>query len=135
MRDCEPFMTGVDPKMLAGHRVLVVEDEYFIADDLARALAMLGATVLGPVPSEEEALALIEAPEPPELAILDLNLRGAASFALAQRLEERGIPFLFATGYERSSVPARFAAVPRWEKPYDPASLARAVAGLLPTKD
>jgi hypothetical protein len=41
--------------------ILVVEDEYFLADDIARALTGAGASVLGPVPTAEEAVDLVDA--------------------------------------------------------------------------
>jgi CheY-like chemotaxis protein len=111
---------------LTHRKILVVEDEYFLADDLANALANLGAEVLGPVPTEDKALALIEA-GPVDAAVLDINLRGRSAFAVADLLRERGIPFVFATGYDEGSVPAVYRNVPRWEKPFDPHALAKAL--------
>ncbi|PEQ10564.1 hypothetical protein B2G71_21510 [Novosphingobium sp. PC22D] len=55
--------------------VLVVEDEYFIADDLARALRDAGATVLGPVPNAEMARRIVS-DSFVDLVLLDLNLDG-----------------------------------------------------------
>ena len=110
-------------------RVLVVEDEYYLAQDLARALQKLGAQVVGPVPTLEAALALIGA-EPVDAAVLDINLRGEEVYPVADALAERGIPFVFATGYDRSSIPATYQDVPRWEKPFDPHELAKGLPGL-----
>lgn len=42
------------------------------------------------------------------------------------------MPFVFATGYDRVAVPAAYRDVPHWEKPFDPASLASTLPGLLP---
>jgi CheY-like chemotaxis protein len=103
-------------------RILVVEDKYFIAEELREALDRLGATMVGPAPTGEKALALLTA-EPIDAAVLDINLRGEMSFAVADALEERGIPFVFATGYDRAAVPERYRNVPHWAKPFDPEQL------------
>lgn len=111
-------------------RVLVLEDEFFIADDLGTALALHGAVVIGPVPSCAEALALVEAGERIDCAVLDISLNGESSFAVADALLARQVPFVFATGYELRSAPARFQGVGFWEKPYDVSALARHLVSL-----
>ena len=116
---------------LAGHRVLVVEDEYFLADDIARALVGLGAETVGPVPTREQALAHLEGGGRIDACVLDLNLRGEMAFPVADALLARGVPFVFATGYDQDVVPAGYAGVPRWEKPFDPDRLARALPDLV----
>jgi CheY-like chemotaxis protein len=116
---------------LARSRVLVVEDEYFLADDIMRALQGLGAEVVGPVPTRDKALALLASSESIDAAVLDINLQGEAVFPVADALIERGIPFVFATGYDQSAVPAAYDGVRRWEKPFEPAELAKALPGLL----
>lgn len=105
-------------------RVLVVEDEYFIADDLAQALAQEGIEVLGPVGDPAEALAIIER-ERIDRAVLDINLHGELVFEVARALKARGVPFIFATGYAANVVPNGLAEAPRWEKPFDANELAR----------
>ena len=115
---------------LAGQRVLVVEDEFFIADDLADALRAHGAEVIGPVPRLHEALAMISGKGPIDMAVLDVNLDGDTAFSAGDALLARDIPFMFATGYERDFLPARFQNVPYWEKPFDPRSLTRALGNL-----
>lgn len=102
---------------LRGCRILVVEDEYLLADELAIELAEGGATVLGPVPTVDRALALIDTQPLPDGAILDLNLGGDLAFPLADQLMRRGVPLIFTTGYDASAVPERFAHVVRCEKP------------------
>lgn len=113
---------------LSGRRVLVVEDEYFIANDIARALESLGAEIVGPVPSRDKALRLVADGERLDLAVLDINLRGDTVFPVADALRDRRVPFVFATGYDRSSVPSTYGDVPRWEKPFK----AEQLAGFLP---
>lgn len=103
---------------LAGTRILVVEDEYYLADDLVRALRSHGADVAGPVGTLAQAEALV-AKGRIDCAILDINLRGEMAFPVADRLGEAGVPFLIATGYSRSHLPERFGEIPRLQKPYD----------------
>ena len=119
--------TDADNSDLSALRILIVEDEYYVADDLARALQGLGATVLGPVATLEEAERMV-AEGSFDCAVLDMNLRGEMAFPIADRLEAEGIPFVVASGYNSASLPERFSAVPRVEKPYDSAQ----VAALLP---
>jgi DNA-binding response OmpR family regulator len=104
-------------------RILIVEDEYYLAADLADALAARGAEVVGPVATLAEATRAI-AQSPPDRAVLDVNLRGEMSFPIADRLEAAGIPYVIATGYSQGSLPERFRDKPRLEKPFRPERLA-----------
>ena len=110
----------------AGRRVLLVEDDYFIANTLAAELAGCGAEVLGPAATVEAALELI-ATARIEAAVLDINLHEVMSYPVAEALQAGGIPFVFATGYDKVTVPPRFAHVPHCEKPVEPAALAKAL--------
>ncbi|PVE20744.1 hypothetical protein DC522_30530 [Microvirga sp. KLBC 81] len=116
---------------LSGRRVLVVEDEFFVADDLVQAISVLGAEVLGPVPTRDEALDLLAKAGPIDLAVLDISLEDEAVYPVADLLSEQGVPFLFATGYSHVLVPAEYQHVPRWEKPFDVQTLAQALSQLL----
>jgi CheY-like chemotaxis protein len=84
--------------MLGGRKVLVVEDEPLVAMMVEDMLMELGCTVVGPAMQLAEGLRLAEAADF-DAAVLDINLNGARSFPIADLLKERGIPFLFATGY------------------------------------
>lgn len=103
--------------MSEGRNILVVEDEYFLASDLARLLGERGIHVVGPVASLTEAARIAESGGI-DCAILDINLRGQTVFPVADRLRAADIPFLFATGYGRAAIPDRFADIPHLEKPY-----------------
>lgn len=59
---------------LSGFNVLIVEDEFFVSDDLRSALSDEGATVIGPVPNCSEALALLRLGTAIDLAVLDVRL-------------------------------------------------------------
>lgn len=122
----------VEP-VLRGCRVLVVEDEYLLADDLSFALTAAGADVLGPVPTVEEAIARISAEQRIDVAVLDVNLRGDMVFPVADALIARGIPFAFATGYDHEALPDRFTGVPRVEKPFKAHRVAAILAPLIVT--
>lgn len=112
-------------------RVLVVEDEYFVADDVVRAIESLGAEIVGPVPTREQAMALLTSADRIDAAVLDVNLQGESVFPVADALAQRGIPFIFATGYDQSALPVAYQSIQRWEKPFDPTKLAQALPGLL----
>ena len=114
---------------LNGKRVLVVEDDYYLAQDAQDALERAGAKVIGPFASQRDALNAAD-PAQIDCALLDINLGGGPSFLLAEALEERRIPFLFVTGYEADVVPEKFRHNPRVEKPMRPADLLAAVEAL-----
>lgn len=102
---------------LAGRQILVVEDEYFIAQQTAGSIADAGAEVVGPVATLKNALVAIDSHARLDAAVLDINLRGEMVYPVADVLTERGVPFLFATGYDQAVIPERFAAVTRCDKP------------------
>jgi PAS domain S-box-containing protein len=92
---------GLFEVSLQGRRVLVAEDEPTLAMELQAALTGLGCEVLGPATTVEEglSLALREGPRGIDIAVLDVNLHGRTVFPLAEMLQERGVPVLYATGY------------------------------------
>jgi two-component SAPR family response regulator len=110
--------------------VLVVEDEYLLASELARELKRTGANVIGPVSNAEKARALL-ARQRPHVAVLDINLRSSSVFPFADDLAQAQVPFLFATGYDRDWLPERFSEVPCHEKPVSVSDLVRSLARLL----
>ncbi|SFV16795.1 PAS domain S-box-containing protein [Methylobacterium sp. 174MFSha1.1] len=114
---------------LTGCRVLVVEDDFYLATDTARALAGAGAEVIGPCASEEDARAELD-DQQPDAAVVDINLGPGPSFKLAETLKDRGIPFVFMTGYDAEVIPAEFAGVERLEKPFQFRQIVGVVAKL-----
>jgi CheY-like chemotaxis protein len=117
----------VDPsaEALNGQCLLVVEDEYIVATDLARALEDRGAHVIGPAGSIEDALELLAADRKIDGAVLDINVRGERVYPVAEALRARGVPFVFATGYDSWVIPDAYGSVPRLEKPISARALAR----------
>ena len=122
-------MTGASD--LSGQRILVVEDDFFLATDTARALRGAGAQVLGPCPTEDGAVDQIA--EHPTGAVVDINLGSGPFFKLAEILKRDGIPFVFITGYDGALIPHEFADVPRLEKPVELKQIVNVLAGVLQT--
>ncbi|AWN51489.1 PAS domain S-box protein [Methylobacterium sp. 17Sr1-1] len=114
---------------LTGRRVLVVEDDFYLATDAARALEGAGAEIVGPCASEEAARAELDE-QRPDAVVVDINLGPGPSFKLAETLKDRGIPFVFTTGYDAEVIPAEFAGVERLEKPFQLRQIVGAVAKL-----
>ncbi|GEP06695.1 response regulator [Methylobacterium oxalidis] len=112
---------------MAGRRVLLVEDDYFIATDMQREFEDSGAEVLGPVSRVQEALDLIAASPEIDAAVLDINLHDEMVYPVADVLQARGVPFVFATGYEKTMIPAPYADVSLCTKPVLPQEISRAL--------
>src|SRR5918992_1579146 len=115
---------------LAGMRILVAEDEFFIALVVEETLQSLGCTVLGPFSDLAQATEAAER-EPVDAAVLDINLRGEMVYPLAERLHRHGIPFVFTTGYAVADLPERFRVFDCLRKPVDPRTLKQAVHHML----
>ena len=115
---------------LAGLRLLVVEDEAIVAMMVEDILAGLGCAVVGPVAKLAKALEVVGT-EPLDGAVVDVNLGGEPAYPLADALAAAGVPFLFLTGYGRSGIDGRYAAVPVLQKPFEPGALERAVVARL----
>jgi PAS domain S-box-containing protein len=116
------------PKMkcqLIGKRVLIVEDERTIAENLAFEITAKGGKVVGPVATVNAALDLI-ANTGLDGAILDLNLMGEMAFPVADALATSHIPFVIMTGFNaRAAVPSRHASVSCLQKPVTPYVICR----------
>ena len=107
---------GTPEGPLAGRAVMVVEDQYLIAEDMCLLVERLGGTVIGPRSRVASALAVLETRRP-HLALLDVNLEGERVYAVATALRDSGIPFVFTTGYDASVIDPRFRDTPHLEKP------------------
>lgn len=99
-----------------GNQVLVVEDEWLLAEAMTHDITAEGYQVIGPVGTVGHALALLET-EKVSAAILDYSLGGSTSFPIARALRARNIPFCFMSGYMREQLPEEFNDVPLFVKP------------------
>lgn len=84
--------------------ILIIEDEWLIAEDYASTLSEAGYRIVGPFPSVEAGIAAVEA-EQVDAALLDVQLQDEMSFPVADRLQKRNIPFAFLSGYSRQHLP------------------------------
>lgn len=121
---------GMDDKLstLAGMRILIVEDEFFLAEDLSHFFAGVGSTVLGPASDVASARAHLDHAD---AAILDINLKDGTVFPIADELFLRGVPFVFFSGVDPGSVPERFRFVGTLPKPVSWSTVVEVLAGEL----
>ena len=115
--------------VLAGRRVLLVEDESLVAMLAEDMLLDLGCEVavamrLG------RALDMARS-EAFDLAVLDVNLGDARSYPVADLLFESGTPFLFATGYGQQGLEGNYRGVPVLQKPYQAGPMEHLLVRLL----
>jgi ActR/RegA family two-component response regulator len=114
--------------LFADKHILIVEDEYFLADETRRNLLAAGALVVGPAGDVLTALSLIDT-LCVDAAILDVHLGDEFVFPVAEELETRGIPFVFATGYDPAVIPVTFTGFALCEKPTELSKIAAALFG------
>jgi len=118
---------------LQGCRILVVEDEYMIAEEVAVDLSDAGVDVLGPVPTVSDALHMIGAADLIDCALLDVNLGMEPIWPVVDALLARQVPLLLATGYDACAIPQTYAHLPRCEKPASGKDIVRALSQVLAT--
>jgi len=116
---------------VAGKRVLVVEDELMIRMLLQDMLVDLGYTLAGEAGRIDEAMKLAQQSEF-DVAILDVNLNGQPISPVVEILIQRGLPFVFATGYGQRGVPEAYNATPTLQKPFQADALAQAIEAAAP---
>jgi CheY-like chemotaxis protein len=108
-------------------RILVVEDEMLVAMNIEDMLLALGHEVAGLASRLQPALQLAQEGDF-DLAMLDVNLAGETSFPVADILRQRGIPYLFATGYGIDGIEEGYRGAPVLQKPFRSRDLAGALA-------
>ena len=111
-------------------RVLLVEDEYLIRMLLEDMLADLGYAIAEAVGTIAEA-SRIAAAGAFDVAILDVNVDGEEVYPVADILAQRGLPFVFVTGYGEGILPAKYRSRPALQKPFQSEQLRSTLAGLL----
>lgn len=109
-----------------GVRVLVVEDETIISFLLEDMLADMGCDVVGQASGVQQAFDLLREHRP-DIAVLDVNLRGEMIYPFAEQLEAEGVPFVFTTGYGTVGLPERWARWPIIQKPFQAGALLTAL--------
>lgn len=119
---------------LWGCRALIVEDDGLFALALTEVLADLGCIIVDVAPGLVRALAAAEFHEL-DLAVVDVNLGDEKAFRVAHMLMAREVPFVFATGAGRESIPTVFDSVPTLTKPFTALQLGAALVALVaPTR-
>ncbi|BBK36684.1 response regulator [Allostella sp. ATCC 35155] len=111
--------------------ILIVEDEWLIAEDYASTLHAAGHAVVGPCSSVKAAIATIEQ-NPVDAALLDMELLGERSFPVAEFLQARGIPFTFFSGHGTRDLPPAISGHAVLSKPISGATLLEAVERMCP---
>ena len=116
---------------LGGMRILIVEDNFVVADSLRFVIGGYGGAVSALAPTIDKALEALAA-GPIDVAILDINLAGTNVAPLAEHLRARGIPFVFLTGYgDAELLPAGLRDAPRFDKPVNAEQLVAALQRLV----
>jgi DNA-binding response OmpR family regulator len=114
-----------------GSKILVVEDNYLLAEVVSEFVIECGMVPVGPASGLEAGL-MYAREAALDAAILDINLDNRLCFPICDLLAERGIPFAFLTGYSHlSMIPLRFRTAPLVSKPFDPDELRGVIEGML----
>lgn len=126
---------ATDVGLLKGLRVLIVEDNAAVAMEVADGLTELGCVSVGPASTMDQAFVLAQ--EVLDAAVLDVDIGGQVVFPVAERLYERGVPFVFATGFgSLETGDERWLSVPLLRKPVNRMELGDVLASIVaPQRD
>jgi len=116
--------------LLRGRSILVVEDEMMVLMNIEDVLRDHGCTRIASAGTVEEALAVLES-ESFDAGILDVNLNGKTSHPVADKLSDRGVPFVICTGYGQVALGNDYENRPVLTKPYPDDALVKALTQLL----
>lgn len=116
--------------LLTNRRILVVEDDFLILSMIEDMLSDLGCRSIAAAATIEQAIRLVNS-EGFDAAMLDINLNGRDSFAVADALVARGVPFIFATGNSRNSMVEAYSNRPVLRKPFKFEELAKMLGTIL----
>lgn len=116
----------------AGSRtsILLVEDEVMIRMMVADMLEELGYRIAGEAGDIDEGIRLVQAIDF-DIAVLDVNVNGKVISPVAEAVQLRGRPFVFATGYGILGLPEKFRDRPTLQKPFQIETLARTIETVL----
>ncbi len=107
---------------LTGRKILIVEDESLVAMLLETILEDMGCTPVGPASNIDDGLRFAET-EALDAALLDVNVAGRHVFPVAQMLKDRGVPFVFSTGYGEGGLPDEWRGQRTIQKPFTEAAV------------
>lgn len=93
---------------ISGLSVFVMEDESLVLVNLEDMLDELGCKLVGPAMRIEQAEAMLDEAGGADLAVLDVNIGGRPVFPIAEKLRDKGVPLILATGYGRDGLPAEW---------------------------
>lgn len=116
-------------RALSGCRIVIVEDDYYQAQDSREILERAGAKVIA-VSARVPSLAGLLDEGRVDAALIDINLGGALSFDFARELGRHGIPFAFLTGYDAGILPEDLADRPCLSKPAEAGRVVSVLATL-----
>lgn len=114
---------------LSGYRIIILEDDYYQAEDMRQTLERAGAKVIAVSASVPDLPALL-ADGRIDAALIDINLGHTMSLDFARELGAQGIPFAFLTGYDAGMLPDDLAGRPCLSKPADTARVIATLARL-----
>lgn len=117
-------------KGLHGKSVLIVEDNFILAEDLRSSVEQAGGEIVGPIGDASQALAAAQEKKI-DVALLDVGLRGQSSIAVARALAYRLIPFIIITGYVRDALPPELEDALYLAKPVMPDAVLNVISALL----
>lgn len=123
-------MSGTSTAGSPRRSILLVEDEVMIRMMVADMLEELGYAIAGEAGDIDEAIRLVQTTDF-DLAILDVNVNGKVISPVAEAVQMRNRPFVFATGYGAQGLPEKFRDRPALEKPFQMETLARAIEDAL----
>lgn len=116
---------------LQGRRILVVEDDFLVAQALSAVLEDAGAVVVGPIGWVDDALAFIERNENSfNGAVVDVDLHGEKSYPIADALARINVGFVLATGYGADAIDSQYRDYLRCEKPFNGDALIQALVSI-----
>lgn len=124
-------MSGDAEDALKGAKVLVLEDETLVSMMVEDMLMDLGCEIVGPFARLDQAVSAVNGGLQIDLALLDVNLGGERSFPVAELLAEKGVPFVFTTGYDESGMPDAWRSRPALRKPFMMHEMANALRGAI----
>jgi DNA-binding response OmpR family regulator len=107
-------------------RILIIEDEVLVAMYLEELLTEMGHQVVGPAVRINDAMELAREAAF-DFAVLDVNLAGVPSFPVADILRQRGIPFVFVTGYGAGGLVDGYRNELALQKPFDSKEIERTI--------